>query len=114
MRFLADEHLSRKLINAIRRLDPSIDFVRVQDVGLLGANDARVLDWAVNENRTLITKDRATIPVLVENLIIAGNPVPPICIIRQDTHLKDLLETVHLIAKYSQHSDWQYPIRWIP
>ena len=111
MRFLADENLSRKLVNALRRYDASIDIVRVQDIGLLGADDASILDWAVNEDRSVITKDRATIPPLVDQLMTLDNPLSKICIIRQNSQLNDVLKTIEAIAKYSRPEDWQYPLR---
>jgi len=50
LRFLADENIESQLIAAIRR-DPAIDIVRVQDVGLSGAGDPAVLEWAAQEDR---------------------------------------------------------------
>lgn len=50
MNFLADENLSRRFVNAIKRYNTIIHIVRVQEVGLLGMDDTAVLNWAVDKN----------------------------------------------------------------
>jgi Uma2 family endonuclease len=37
--FLADENFNRRIVHGLRRRRPDLDIVRVQDVGLSGAND---------------------------------------------------------------------------
>lgn len=46
---------------AAGQVRPSIDIVRVQDVGLSGEDDPTILAWAADENRILLTHDVATI-----------------------------------------------------
>ena len=45
-RFLADENFNNQIVRGILRQAPSIDIVRVQDVGLSGVDDPTVLAWA--------------------------------------------------------------------
>lgn len=42
VRFLADENFNHHIVQGIRRRDRSVDIVRVQDVGLSGADDPTV------------------------------------------------------------------------
>ena len=49
------------------RRSSNVDLVRVQDVGLLGAPDEDILDWAAENNRILLTHDKATIPGFAYN-----------------------------------------------
>lgn len=114
MNFLADENLSRRFVNAVRRRHPSIDIVRVQEVGLSGMDDTAVLDWAVEKNRILITKDRATIPPLVAQRLEENIPTPSVLIIRPNAQLNSILEMIEAIIQQTQATDWRYPVRWIP
>ena len=61
MRWLADENFNNDLLRALLRRQPEIDIVRVQDVGLSGANDASVLAWAAQQDRVLLTHDMSTV-----------------------------------------------------
>ncbi|MGI9063016.1 MAG: DUF5615 family PIN-like protein [Pseudonocardiaceae bacterium] len=56
----ADENLNNDIIRGVLRHNPKIDIVRVQDVGLRGADDPTVLEWAAAEGRVLLTHDVAT------------------------------------------------------
>jgi len=48
-------------VRGLLRRNPEFDIVRVQDVGLSGADDRAVLEWATNEKRVLLTQDISTI-----------------------------------------------------
>ena len=49
--FLADENFNGHIVRGLLRRLPTLDLVRIQDVGLSGAEDAEVLEWASRENR---------------------------------------------------------------
>ncbi len=54
---LADENLDANILRGVLRRLPGIDAVRVQDVGLTGADDPTVLAWAAEQGRVLVTHD---------------------------------------------------------
>jgi predicted nuclease of predicted toxin-antitoxin system len=114
MNFLADENLSRRFVNALRRHNATINIVRVQEVGLLGMDDAAILDWAVDNNYVLITKDRATISPLVAQRLVKDIPSPRIFIIRPGFQLNAVLAMIEAVIAHDPDTDWQYPVRWIP
>ena len=60
IRFLSDEDFNRRILRGLRRRLPSLDIVRVQDVGLITRPDTEVLEWAANENRVVLTHDVTT------------------------------------------------------
>jgi hypothetical protein len=61
MLFLADENVDADIVRALRRWGSSIDIMRVQEVGLGGADDPTVLAWAAAQGRVLVTHDVNTI-----------------------------------------------------
>lgn len=78
MRLLADENLNGSIIRGLLRRRPDLDIVTVQQVGLSGATDPAVLDWAAAANRLLVTHDVNTIPRFATDRIEAGQPMPGI------------------------------------
>ena len=44
LRFAADENFNGDIVRGLLRRNPKLDIVRVQDVGLSGADDPSVLD----------------------------------------------------------------------
>lgn len=61
IKFLADENFDNDVIRGLLRKEASMDILRVQDVGLYGANDEMVLAWAAENERVLLTHDVRTI-----------------------------------------------------
>jgi hypothetical protein len=59
---LADENFDGDIVQGLRQRVPSIDLVRVQDIGLTGAVDPVVLEWAAQKGRVLLTHDIKTMP----------------------------------------------------
>jgi predicted nuclease of predicted toxin-antitoxin system len=54
MLFLSDEDFNNRIVRGLSRRFPSLDLVRVQDVGLAGKHDTRVLEWTANEERLVL------------------------------------------------------------
>ncbi|WP_051039769.1 DUF5615 family PIN-like protein [Synechococcus sp. PCC 7336] len=76
MRLLTDENFNGAILRgSIGRL-PELDVVRVQDVGLIHADDPTILDWAANEERILLIHDVATITLYTYERISRGLPMP--------------------------------------
>ena len=61
LRLLADENFNNNILRGLLRRNPAIDIARVQDVGLSGADDPVVLEWAAREDRVLLSHDVATV-----------------------------------------------------
>lgn len=47
-RLLADENFNHDVVRGLLLRQPDLDIVTVQDVGLTGADDPDVLDWAAS------------------------------------------------------------------
>ncbi len=59
--FATDENYNNNILRGLVRWKPDLDILRIQDVGLSGADDPTVLEWAAKENRILLTHDVSTI-----------------------------------------------------
>jgi uncharacterized protein DUF5615 len=49
---VADENFNNDIVRGLLRKKPDLDIVRVQEVGLRGADDPSILEWAAKEGRT--------------------------------------------------------------
>lgn len=61
LKILVDENCDNTIVRGLFRRNPTLDIVRVQDVGLSGKDGPDVLEWAAQEGRVLLTHDVATI-----------------------------------------------------
>ena len=57
LRLVADENFNNNIIHGVSRRNAEADIVRVQDVGLSGADDPTILEWAAQQRRILLTHD---------------------------------------------------------
>ena len=71
---LADENFSGDVVRGLLRLRPDLELVRVQDVGLLSADDPSILAWAAEHDRIVLSHDRSTLPDFAFDRMIAGLP----------------------------------------
>ena len=61
LRLAADENFNGDIVRGLLRRNPTLDIVRVQDVGLSGADDPSVLQWAADQGRIIVTHDISTL-----------------------------------------------------
>jgi hypothetical protein len=60
--FLADVNFDNFILRGLRRCNAAVDIVRVQDIDSLGkrADDPKILEWAAQQGRVLLTHDVKT------------------------------------------------------
>jgi hypothetical protein len=76
VRWLADENFNNDLLRALLRRRPALDVIRVQDVGLSGADDAAVLAWAAQQGRVLLTHDVSTVTAYAYQRVVNHERMP--------------------------------------
>ena len=114
LRFAADENFNNNILRGLRRRRPDLDIVRVQDAGLLGADDPTVLDWAARENRVLLTHDLATIDLYAFQRVLARLPMPGVFKIRRSLPISEVIESVLYLAQCSNDGEWEGQVRYLP
>ena len=76
LRLAVDENFNNDIVRGLLRRKPELDIVRIQDIGLSGADDSTVLKWAARENRVLLTHDVTTITRYAYERVQAGQHMP--------------------------------------
>jgi hypothetical protein len=109
-----DENFNNDILRALLRRCPSLDFIRIQDVGLRGAKDEDVLDWAARECRVLVTHDVSTITAHAYERVKAGQKMPGVLEAPRSAPLAIVIEDLQLIAECSEPSDWEGQVRYLP
>ena len=101
-------------MRALQRSEHEIDVVRVQDVGLSGADDEAVLQWCAEENRILLTHDKATVPTHAYERVAADQPMPGVFIIPLDLSAGVVADDLLLVARYSKSDEWEGRVIYLP
>lgn len=114
LRLAADENFNADIIRGVLRRKPDIAIVRVQDVGLSGAADAAVLEWAANEGRVLVTHDAATMTRYAFDRVRRSLPMPGVFEVSLGLPIGRAIDDLALIAECSIEGEWEGQVRYLP
>jgi hypothetical protein len=114
VRWAADENFNNDILRGLFRRRPDVDLVRVQDVGLSGADDQTVLEWAASEGRVLLTHDVATITRYAFERVRLGQPMPGVFEIRRGTAMGVIIDDLMLLDECSTEGEWEGQVRYLP
>ena len=104
---VADENFNNDIVRALLRRKPNLDVVRIQDVGLSGADDPAVLEWAARENRVLLTHDVTTITKFAYERVEAGKRMSGVIEVSRSVPLGAAIDDILLLAKISNDREWE-------
>lgn len=114
IRFPADEDFNRRILRGLGRRIPSLDVVRVQDVGLITRPDTEVLEWAAIENRVVLTHDVTTMSKHAFDRVNQNLPMPGVIEVSQDVPIGEAIEELVLIAECILENEWQNQVIFLP
>ena len=117
VRYQADADLDRRLVSAVRRHEPGIDFQFASEArsggGLAGVVDDQVLTAAAQEGRILVTHDRRTMPRHFAEFITT-QVSPGVIIIPRRMLLSIAVEWLMTIWAASEAEEWVNQILPLP
>ena len=104
-RFQADADFSQRIVSAVRRQEPTVDFQTANALSLRGLHDLEVLALAAHEGRVLVSQDLTTMPdhfaTFVDTNTSAG-----LLVIRQKVSIRRALEELLHVWTESEADDW--------
>jgi hypothetical protein len=114
IRFIADEDFDGRIVRGLLLRSKNLDLVRVQNVGLSGASDEKLLEWATDNNRILLTHDNRTMPRHVTDRLSHGLSVPGVLIVDNLAPIGLCIEELLIIDECSTAEEWQNVILYVP
>jgi len=114
IRFLADENFNNHIIRGLRLRNNQIDIVRIQDIGLSGADDPTILDYALKADRVLLTQDLETIPKFAYERVEAGLNIPAIILAKKDLLIAQVIDEILMIFDCCNEFELKGKIFYLP
>jgi hypothetical protein len=112
-RFQADADFNHKIVQGLRRREPSIDFRSARDGGIVGVPDPEVLQAAWDANRILISHDRKTMPAHFVRFQ-ESRLSPELVIVSQDLDIGAAIEDLLLIWAGTEAEEWIGKVGYVP
>ena len=113
-RLLADENLNHDLVRGVLRRMPSLDLVRVQDVGLREVDDPSVLEWAARERRIILTHDVNTMPSFAFDRVRRNQAMPGMLVVSQQAALTGAIDDILLMVECSESGEFESRVVYLP
>ncbi len=114
MKLLADENFNNDIVRGVLRQNPTLDIVRVQDVGLSAVDDPIILEWCAKENRILLPHDVATMTRYTYERVIAELPMPGVFEVSRHVPIGLVIEELIMIIECSEAGEWEGQVRYLP
>jgi hypothetical protein len=98
LRLLTDENFNGDIVRGLLLREPRLDLVRVQDIGLSAADDPEVLAWAAENERIVLTHDRATMPDYAYERVAAAEKMAGVFILNDRLPVGEAIDEILLMV----------------
>jgi uncharacterized protein DUF5615 len=112
--FIADEDFDGRIFRGLFARKYDLDLVRVQDIGLSGASDEKLLEWAADNNRIVLTHDNRTMPSHVGVRLNSGLSIPGVFIVDDLAPIGVCIEELLIVHECSADDEWKNVVLYIP
>ncbi|MEE8587049.1 MAG: DUF5615 family PIN-like protein [Acidobacteriota bacterium] len=113
VRFQADADLNRRIVKAVRRREPDLDFQDAVTTGFEGLSDLEVLGVAAEAGRVIISHDRRTMPGWFA-AFVAQFDSPGLIVVPQKMPIAQAAEELVLIWAATEAEEWKNQVCVLP
>lgn len=114
LHILADENFDGNIVRGLLRRIPHAPIIRVQDVGLSGQADSRVLEWAAERGMVVLTHDIATFPKHAVERVRSARRMPGVFAVTCQAPIGPVIADLHLLIECSADGEWEGQILFLP
>jgi predicted nuclease of predicted toxin-antitoxin system len=114
VRLLSDENFSETILRGLMKRLIDLDLVRVQDLGLMNADDPTILEWAAEEGRILLTHDIATVTMYAYKRVNQGLPMTGVVEVIATAPISKIIDDLELFICCSEPEEYEGQVLFIP
>jgi hypothetical protein len=114
LRLLIDEDVHGDIVNGLRRRQPTLDVVRVQDVGLSHTPDPDILEWAAQQGRVVVSVDKKTLAVAAWDRVARSEPMPGVAILRTILSIGQAVNELEIVTLAGNPEDVRDQVIYLP
>jgi hypothetical protein len=114
LKLLSDENFNGDLIRGLFLRQPQLDLLRVQDVGLQEVEDPIILDWAVKNDRIILTHDRATMPDFAYERLLRSEEMSGLFVVNDRMPIRQAIDELLILINCSEQTEWRGIVLYFP
>jgi hypothetical protein len=116
LKYLFDENVDDALRKGLLSHQPDIVARKIGDIGApkRGTPDPAILLWCEEQDFSLVTNNRASMPVHLKNHLAAGHRVPAIFILNPDMTMGETIDELAFLWTASRPGEYADQIEYLP
>ena len=114
LRLLSDENFNSDIIRGLFLRQPNLDLLRVQDIGLQQVDDPTILAWAANNERIILTHDRATMPDFAYERLVKEEPMTGLFVVNDRMPTRQAIDELLLLVNCTEQAEWKGIVLYLP
>ncbi len=113
-RFLADHDLNEHIVTGVLRQEPTMEFLRVRDLGMSDRSDEEILDQVERDRMLVVSHDVNTMPTAAYARLYRGQSFPGLFMVPQSSPIGPVIESLLLIWAVSELEEWRDQVVFLP
>lgn len=116
LKYLIDENVNPLYPNQIRLREPDILIKVIGEANIpsKGTLDPKILCWCEKNNFVLVTNNRTSMPVHLDDHVAINRHIPGIFILNPNLSIGENIEELILVALASEDNEYQDRIIYLP
>lgn len=107
LKLLSDENFNGDIVRGLFLRQPNLDLLRVQDVGLQEVDDPAILNWAVENDRIILTHNRATMPNFAYERLLKGEQMLGLFVANDRMPVRQAIDELLLLVDGGEQAEWK-------
>ena len=114
LRLLIDENVDNRILRGLQLRLPQLDFLLAKQVGLAGFADSVFLEWAAQDQRTILTHDVKTMPHFSGLRLRSSLSMAGVIVIPDQMRIGRAIKELELLILTHSQSDFRDRIEYLP
>ena len=110
----ADANFDRGIVRGLMRRKPDLDIVLAQELGFERTPDPDLIEWAMREQRVILTRDVRTMIGFAYARIAAGRSFPGLIEVRRRTPVGRAIEDILVLLECLTEDEWENRVHFVP
>ncbi len=114
IKILADQNFNASIMHGLKERIPELDCVATYEIGLQKYTDDKLLDWAAEENRIILTHDAKTFPAFAFEKVEQGKKMCGVVVVPTKMPIRQAIDDLELIILGRFEHEWENNVTRIP
>lgn len=114
IRILTDQNFDGGIIRGLSIRIPDLDLIGTEDHGLKHFADPRILAWAANNDRVVLTHDRKTFDIFAYQRIERCEKMCGVVVVPARLSIRQAIDELMILIQCQTDNEWENRIFWLP